>query len=83
MIQILFRRNIPGFDLANYRQKRAGRPVKNVLFNLIELADNVDGFKNYTQGRWEQAMDIEYVDIVRNSHHTLVNYFSQMTNITT
>ena len=51
MIQILFRRNIPGFDLANYRQKRAGRPVKNVLFNLIELADNVDGFKNYTQGR--------------------------------
>ena len=47
----LSRRNLPGFDLANYRQQRSGRPVKNVLFNLIELADNVEGFKNYTEGR--------------------------------
>ncbi len=57
---IWFRRNIPGFDLANYRQQRAGRPVKNVLFNLIELADNVDGFKNYTQGRWEILDHVGY-----------------------
>ena len=45
------RENLPDFDISNYKTARTGRPLKNVLFNLIELADNLEGFANFTYKR--------------------------------
>ena len=45
------RENLPDFNTSNYKTARTGRPLKNVLFNLIELADNLEGFANFTYNR--------------------------------
>ena len=50
-LYIYFRENLPDFVTLNNTATRMGRPVKNVLFNLIELADNLNGFSNYTYNR--------------------------------
>jgi len=50
-IQDIIRQNIPGFDVSSLPKVTGGRPVKNVLFNLIELADNVEGLNNYARAK--------------------------------
>ena len=43
--------NIENFDPVKFSQARPGRPVKNILFNMIELGDNVAGLATYLTDR--------------------------------
>ena len=51
------RENIPQFDPARFSKIRTGRPLKNILFNLIELGDNVVGLDSYVTNRDVGAVD--------------------------
>ena len=51
-IETLIRDKIPDFDPQSFKTaKRGGRPLKNILFNMIEMGDNVQGLENYVSGR--------------------------------
>ena len=52
-IQTIIRENFPGFDGGKLTNTRAARPLKNILFNLIELGDNVDGLNSYVTARYD------------------------------
>ena len=49
----IIRENFPGFDGGKLTNTRAARPLKNILFNLIELGDNVDGLNSYVTARYD------------------------------
>jgi len=46
-------RNLPQFDLHRLNKVGRGRPLKNILFNMVEVADNVEALGRYTAGREE------------------------------
>ena len=62
------RDNIPTFDPLKFSQARTGRPVKNILFNMIELGDNVAGLETYVTNRQGVDWDAD------NGRFTLLQY---------
>ena len=66
------RENIPHFDPARFSKVRTGRPLKNILFNLIELGDNVVGLDSYVTNR--EAVDWD----ADNGQMTLVQYACEL-----
>jgi len=67
----VIRRNLPSFDLARMNKVGRGRPIKNILFNMIEVADNVDAFRTYTAGRTEVDWNSS------NGQYTLLQYSAE------
>ena len=67
----VIQRNLPSFDLARMNKVGRGRPVKNILFNMIEVADNVDAFRMYTEGRTEVDWNGS------NGQYTLLQYAAE------
>lgn len=62
------RENIPHFDPIKFSQARSGRPVKNIIFNMIELGDNVAGLDTYVTNRTGVDWDAD------NGRFTLLQY---------
>eukprot|EP00092_Neocalanus_flemingeri_P015698 GFUD01016992.1.p1 GENE.GFUD01016992.1~~GFUD01016992.1.p1 ORF type:complete len:970 (+),score=249.34 GFUD01016992.1:268-3177(+) len=70
-ISHLIRQNIPNFDPVKFNKTRKGRPIKNILFNIIELADNVEGFRMYVSNRTDVDWNAD------NGQYTLLQYASE------
>ena len=62
------RENIKNFDPVKFSQARPGRPVKNIIFNMIEVGDNVAGLDTYLSYRAGVDWDAD------NGHFTLLQY---------
>ena len=71
-IQNIIREKMPHFDPVWFNSCRSGRPLKNILFNLIELGDNVAGLDSYVRGRDNVDWDAD------NGQHTLLQYACDM-----
>lgn len=67
----VIRQNIPNFDPVKFNKTRKGRPIKNILFNMIELADNVEGFSMYVSNRDDMDWNAS------NGQYTLLQYASE------
>ena len=67
----VIRQNIPNFDPVKFNKTRKGRPIKNILFNMIELADNVEGFRMYVSNRDDMDWNAD------NGQYTLLQYASE------
>ena len=67
----VIRQNIPNFDPVKFNKTRKGRPIKNILFNIIELADNAEGFNMYVSNRDEMDWNAD------NGQYTLLQYASE------
>ena len=68
-IEKIIRDKIPDMDPAALQSAaRGGRPVKNVLFNLVELSDNVSGVDTYVSGRDNVEWNAD------NGQYTLLQY---------
>eukprot|EP00090_Calanus_glacialis_P004617 TRINITY_DN13469_c0_g1_i6.p1 TRINITY_DN13469_c0_g1~~TRINITY_DN13469_c0_g1_i6.p1 ORF type:complete len:963 (-),score=252.46 TRINITY_DN13469_c0_g1_i6:527-3415(-) len=67
----VIRQNIPNFDPEKFNKTRKGRPIKNILFNMIELADNVEGFRMYVSNRDDMDWNAD------NGQYTLLQYASE------
>jgi len=67
----VIRQNIPNFDPVKFNKTRKGRPIKNILFNIIELADNVAGFHMYVSNRPDMDWNAD------NGQYTLLQYAAE------
>ena len=67
-IQNIIREKMPHFDPVWFNSSRSGRPLKNIMFNLIELGDNVAGLDSYVRGRDNVDWNAD------NGQHTLLQY---------
>ena len=66
-VRMLIRKNIPDFDPARLTSARNDRPVKSILFNLIER-DDLAGLQRYTAGRASMDWD------ANNGQFTLLQF---------
>ena len=71
-IQNVIREKMPHFDPVWFNSSRSGRPLKNILFNLIELGDNVSGMDSYVRGRDNMDWNAD------NGQYTLLQYACDM-----
>ena len=71
-IQDIIRDKIPHFDPVKFTTARTGRPLKNILFNLIELGDNVDSLDSYVGTRTNVDWNAD------NGQYTLLQYACDM-----
>ena len=71
-IQNMIRERIPHFDPVKFHSARSGRPLKNILFNLIELGDNVEGFNSYVANRANIDWNVD------NGQFNLLQYACEM-----
>ena len=60
--------NIPDFDPNKFNKVAKGRPLKNILFNLVELGDNAGHMRTYTSNRTDMDWDAD------NGQYTLLQY---------
>ena len=60
--------NIQDFDPVKFSQARSGRPVKNIMFNMIEVGDNVAGLETYLSHRARVDWDAD------NGQFTLLQF---------
>lgn len=67
-IEDVIKENIPNFDLNKINQVRKGRPIKNILFNMIELGDNAEGMEVYTSNRGDIDWNAD------NGQYSLMQY---------
>jgi len=70
-ISDVIRQNIPNFDPVKFNKTRKSRPIKNILFNMIELGDNVEGFSMYVSNRDDMDWNAD------NGQYTLLQFASQ------
>ena len=71
-IQTVLREKLPHLDPVWFSTARTARPLKNILFNLIELGDGVAGLETYVAGRTSVDWDAD------NGQHTLLQYACEM-----
>ena len=71
-IQTVLREKLPHLDPVWFSTARTARPLKNILFNLIELGDGVAGLETYVAGRTTVDWDAD------NGQHTLLQYACEM-----
>jgi len=70
-ISDIIRQNIPDFDPEKFNHTKHGRPIKNILFNMIELADNVEGFSRYVSNRDDVDWNAD------NGQYTLLQFAAE------
>ena len=72
LLQTVLREKLPHLDPVWFSTARTARPLKNILFNLIELGDGVAGLETYVAGRTSDDWDAD------NGQHTLLQYACEM-----